>query len=116
MSAFKLPTSPLVARAWLAQIPGITAAMTATSVPRITKDTLPAWVATGLLTVQVVGGSPDIEMPIAQPVLSVKCWAVNASQDPQTGQSIVQNKVPWTRSEELAEMVRQASYGMQRDA
>lgn len=113
--ALKLPTSPLVARAWLAQIPGIAAAMTATSVPRIEKDSLPAWVATGLLTVQVVGGSPDAEMPIAQPVVSVKCWAVNATQDPQTGRVAVQAKIPWDRSEQLAEMVRAASYPMQRD-
>lgn len=115
MSTLKLPTSPLVARAWLAQIPGITAAMTATSVPRVGTDSLPAWVATGLLTVQVVGGSPDPEMPIAQPVVSVKCWAVNATQDPQTGRVAIQNKVPWDRSENLAELVRQASYPAQRD-
>jgi hypothetical protein len=115
VSVFKLPTSPLVARAWLAQVPGITAAMTATSVPRVGKDSLPAWVATGLLTVQVVGGSPDAEMAIAQPVVSVKCWAVNASQDAQTGQVVVQNKPPWGRSEQLAELVRAASYPMQRD-
>lgn len=114
--ALKLPTSPLVARAWLAQIAGITAAMTGTSLPRIPTDSLPGWVSTGFLTVQTVGGSPDVEMAIAQPVVSVKCWAVNASQDPDTGQVIVQAKVPWARSEQLAEIVRQASYPMQRQA
>lgn len=89
--------------------------MTGTSLPRIPTDSLPAWVRTGFVTVQVVGGSPDTEMAIAQPVVSVKCWAVNASQDERTGQVIVQAKVPWARSEQLAEMVRAASYPMQSD-
>jgi hypothetical protein len=114
--ALKLPTSPLVARAWLALALQQDAAMTGTSLPRIPTDSLPAWVTTGFLTVQVVGGSPDAEMRIAQPVVSVKCWAVNAAQDAQTGQVIVQNKVPWGRSEQLAETVRAASYPMQRDS
>lgn len=115
MATLKLPTTPLVARGWLALIPGITSAMTATSVPRIPEDSLPAWTSTGLLTVQTVGGSPDPEMPIAQPVVSVKCWAVNAKQDPQTGRVAVQAKIPWERSEELAELVRAGSYALQRD-
>jgi hypothetical protein len=54
-------------------------------------------------------------MAIAQPVVSVKCWAVNAKQDSQTRMVKVQNKIPWDRSEQLAELVRQASYPMQRD-
>jgi hypothetical protein len=112
----KNPTSPLVARAWLALVPGITTAMTGTSLPRIGATSLPPWVTTGFLTVQVVGGSPHLEMLIAQPVISVKCWAVNATQpDPPDGPVAVQAKVPWNRSEELAESVRQASYPMQRD-
>lgn len=115
MSTLKLPTSPLVARAWLALVPGITAAMTGTTLPRIPTDSLPAWAATGFLTVQVVGGSPDAEMALAQPVVSVKCWAVNATQDPDSGKVAVQARVPWARSEALAEAVRQASYPMQRD-
>jgi hypothetical protein len=116
MSALKLPTSPLVARAWLALIPGITANMTATSLPRVEKDYLPAWVSTGLITVMVAGGSPDVEMPIDQPVISVKCWAVNAKQPDGPGTPVeIQNKPPWTRSEELAELIKRTSYAIQRD-
>lgn len=111
----KLPTTPLVARAWLALVPGITAAMTNTSLPRIPTDSLPAWVSTGFLTVQTVGGSPDVEMPIRAPVVSVKCWAVNARQDPETGVVSVSAKPPWERSEELAEAVFAAYVPMQRD-
>jgi hypothetical protein len=112
--SLKHPTSPLVARAWLALIPGITAAMTGTSLPRIPTNTLPNWCATGFLTVQTVGGSPDIETLRAQPVVSVKCWAVNATQPTAGGPVAVQAKIPWARSEQLAETVRHASYPMQR--
>ncbi len=115
MSALKLPTSPLVARAWLALVPGITVAMTGPSVPRIPKDALPAWVATGFLSVQTVGGSPDPEMPVGNPVISVKCWAANVKQDPATKATSIEAKIPWSASEELAETVIQASYAMARD-
>jgi hypothetical protein len=114
MSAPKHPTSVLVARAWLALIPGITPAMTGTSLPRIGTNTLPNWCGTGFLTVQTVGGSPDIETLRAMPVVSVKCWAVNATQPAAGGPVAVQAKVPWARSEQLAEMIRHASYPLQR--
>jgi len=114
MSALKYPTSPLVARAWLALVPGITAAMTGTTLPRIPADSLPAWVTTGFLTVQTVGGSPSIDTMEASPVVSVKCWAVNAGQPGTGAQVAIQTKIPWSRSEELAEAVRHAIYSMQR--
>lgn len=109
MSALKNPTSPLVARAWLALIDGIAAEMTGTTLPRIGSASLPAWVSTGFLTVQTVGGSPSIDTLIAQPVVSVKCWAVNASQPSSGAPVAVSQRVPWGRSEELAETVRHAA-------
>ncbi len=114
MSALKNPTNPLVARAWLALVPGITADMTGTTLPRIGGNSLPAWAATGFLTVQTIGGSPSLDTLQAQPVVSVKCWAVNAKQPGTDTAVAVANKVPWSRSEELAETVRHASYPMQR--
>lgn len=108
MSALKNPTNPLVARAWLALVGGITTAMTGTTLPRIDKTSLPAWTSTGFLTVMAVGGSPNIDTLEAQPVVSVKCWAVNATQPGAGAQVSVQNKIPWSRSEELAETVRHA--------
>lgn len=108
MSALKNPTSPLVARAWLALVDGITAEMTGTTLPPIRDNSLPAWTGTGFLSVMTVGGSPDPDTLMAQPVVSVKCWAVNASQ-PGSGTNVaVQNKIPWARSEQLAEYVRHA--------
>jgi hypothetical protein len=111
----KTPTNPLVARAWLGLVPGITTAMTGTTLPRIGDTSLPAWTSTGFLTVQTVGGSPSIDTLLAQPVISVKCWAVNASQ-PNAGQQVaVSQKVPWYRSEALAEAVRVAADPIRRD-
>ena len=108
MSALKNPTNPLVARAWLALVDGITAEMTGTTLPRIGPTSLPAWASTGFLSVMTVGGSPNIDTLEAQPAVSVKCWAVNAEQ-PGTGANVtVSNKIPWGRSEELAESVRHA--------
>lgn len=109
VSVLKHPTNPLVARAWLALVDGITAEMTGTTLPRIGTDSLPAWARNGFLTVQTVGGSPSIDTLIAQPVVSVKCWAVNASQ-PGSGTPVaVSQRVPWGRSEELAEAIRHAA-------
>lgn len=115
MSALRHPTNPLVARAWLALVNGITAAMTGTTLPRIGDTFLPAWTSTGFLTVQTVGGSPAIDTLQAQPVLSVKCWAVNASQPGDGAQVAVSQRVPWYRSEELAEFVRVAADALRRD-
>jgi hypothetical protein len=111
----KHPTNPLVTRAWLALVPGITADMTGTTLPRISGSSLPAWVSTGFLTVQTVGGSPSIDTLQASPVVSVKCWAVNATQ-PGTGAEVaLSQRVPWGRSEELAEAVRHAADALRRD-
>lgn len=89
--------------------------MTGTTLPRIRDTSLPAWTSTGFLTVATVGGSPAIETLQAQPVISVKCWAVNASQPGSGEQVAVAAKVPWYRSEELAEYVRVAADAMRRD-
>lgn len=112
--ALKHPTNPLVARGWLSLIDGITPQMTGTTLPRLGTDSLPGWAQTGFYTVQTVGGSPSIDTLIAQPVVSVKCWAVNASQ-PGAGTTVaVSQRVPWGRSEELAEAVRHAAPVMAR--
>lgn len=110
----KLPTTPLVARAWLALIPGITTAMTGTTLPRIPTMALPTWPSTGFLTVQTLTGNPSPDTMLSQPAVSVKCWAVTASQPDPTKPVIVSAKPPWTRSEELAELVRHNIYALGR--
>lgn len=115
MADARFPTNPLVARAWLGLVPGITTDMTGTTLPRIGDTSLPPWTSTGFLTVQTVGGSPSIDTLLAQPVVSVKCWAVNASQSTPGVQVAVSQKVPWYRSEALAELVRKSADAMRRD-
>lgn len=109
-----LPNSELVARAWLATIPGITGAMVGTLLPRISESVLPGWAATGFLTVAVVGGSPHAYVPLAQPAVSVNCWAVAATQALPGGPVTVSNKPPWGKANQLAELVRQAVDPLQR--
>lgn len=114
MSTPLLPTNALVARAWLALIPGITAAMVGSTLPRIPANTLPAWPGTGFLTVQTIGGTPSPDSIQAEPVVSVKCWAATASQASAGAPVIVSDKPPWGRSEQLAELVRTNAYALQR--
>lgn len=111
MSTLLLPDSELVASGWLAAIPGWSSAMVGTTLPRLGPNgPLPDWVDTGFVTVAVVGGTPASHVPQAEPVLSVNCWAVNASCA-GPGQPInVQNKPPWGRASQLAEQIRAAAY------
>lgn len=108
-----LPNSELVACGWLANVPGFTAGMVGTTLPQMpASGPLPAWVATGFVTVgPAVGGSPGAFMPTAEPVLSINCWAVNATQSGgPTGPINVGSKPPWGKAAQLAERIRQAVY------
>jgi hypothetical protein len=89
------PTTDLVASVWIASIPGLSAAMVGPTLPKdVTK-----W-ADGFVQVMVVGGSPSLYLPVAQPVVSVDCWACKPSSD----------KAPWGRANYLAELIRSATY------
>lgn len=115
MTTLLLPNSELVACGWLAQISGWTTAMVGTTLPRIgPTGPMPAWVSTGFVTVGVVGGTPGSHVPLAEPALSVNCWAVNASCAGH-GQPInVQQKPPWDKANLLAEQIRHAVYVLDR--
>lgn len=112
MSTLLLPNSELVAAGWLAEIPGWSSAMVGTTLPRIgSTGPLPAWVTTGFATVAVVGGTPASHAPQAQPVLSINCWAVNATGTGAQGAPInVSNKPPWGKAAQLCEQIRAAAY------
>lgn len=89
------PTTDLVASAWIASIPGMDSDMVGATLPKdVTK-----W-ADGFVQVMVVGGSPNLYLPVAQPVVSVDCWAVKPGSD----------KAPWGRANYLAELIRSATY------
>lgn len=100
-----LATSELVAIAWIGSIPALAALggtqLVATTLPAdVTPGGKPApWVKTGFVTVSVVGGSPDIYLPVKKPVIQVDTWAT----DPGS------NKPPWWMANVLAETIRYAT-------
>lgn len=67
-------------------------------------DTLPTdtstWADTGFITPYATGGSSNIDVPLVQPVVTLKCWAVS----PDTGVA------PWNLAHNLAETVRAACF------
>lgn len=87
------PTNELVAVTWLKGITDL-GSRVATTLPTDTAT----WSASGFVQVTTVGGTPEITMPVAKPVLSVDCWAVA----PNTGNP------PWNKANQLAEYVRTA--------
>jgi hypothetical protein len=89
------PTSDLVAVSWLRQLPSVLAGV-ATELPRDTAT----WAEHGFIQVGTVGGTPDMYLPIAQPALSVDCWAVGSGS----------GKPPWNKANQLAEQIRAATY------
>ncbi len=89
------PTTDLVASSWIASIAGMDPAMVGPSLPQdVTK-----W-AGGFVQVMTVGGTPNLYLPVAQPVVSVDCWACKPGSD----------KAPWGRANYLAEVIRSATY------
>lgn len=89
-------TTELVAIAWISSIPGFT--------PGIADAQLPAddntWKDTGFVTVTSTGGSPDVDVQVAKPVVQVDCWACTPGS----------NLPPWLQASGLAEQIRAACY------
>lgn len=90
------PTSELVAVAWLKTLAALPSSNIATTLP---KDSA-GWTADGFVQVTAVGGSPNLYVPLNDPVVSVDCWAAAASG----------SSSPWGKANQLAEIVRAASY------
>lgn len=86
------PNSDLVAEAWLAGVPGLSASMVSTTLPQDQS----VWSTNGFVTVSVIGGSPDLYLPVRQPVIQVDCWAVNPNSP----------RPPWGKANSLAEAIR----------
>jgi hypothetical protein len=95
-------TDELVCAQWIATIPGFTPAMVGTTLPPdVNADgSLAPWVATGFVTVAVVGGNPDPLLPVNWPVLQVDCWATVPGS----------NKPPWHQAAALAGAIRRATW------
>jgi hypothetical protein len=91
----RLATSELVAISWIGSISGLSTQIVATQLPA--DDT--SWSGTGFVTVAVIGGSPNVYLPVKKPVFQVDCYAVKPGS----------NKPPWWRANVLAETIRYAT-------
>lgn len=96
MTVQLIPSAEQVAVAWISTIPGLMADGVATQLP----DDARKWAANGFITVAVVGGSPDMYIPIRKPIIQVDGWAVNLGS----------GKPPWGKASGLLEQVRMATY------
>ncbi|MDX2697251.1 hypothetical protein [Streptomyces ipomoeae] len=86
-------TPELVATAWLKTIVGDRVATT------LPKDNS-TWAASGFCTLTSAGGTPNLYVPLREPVMSIDCWAVNADSQ----------KPPWNKAAMLAEAIQAACY------
>src|SRR5258707_311385 len=69
--------------------------------PDVNPDGTPAaWLTTGFVTVQLVGGTPHSLLPVRKPVIEVKCWvAVPGSNLP-----------PWEAAKALGQVITKATW------
>ncbi|MET8826099.1 hypothetical protein ABZX40_13585 [Streptomyces sp. NPDC004610] len=86
-------TPELVATAWLKTIVGDRVATT------LPKDAA-SWTENGFVTLVVVGGTPNLYVPLREPALGVDCWAFNQQSQ----------KPPWNKAAVLAEAIQAACY------
>lgn len=86
------PNSELVAVAWLKGVPGLDPSKVATSRPRDNTS----WAETGFVQVGDAGGSPDRDIPMRRPVMSLHLWGSPSTQS---------GKPPWNRAAALGEAI-----------
>lgn len=97
MTTLQHATTDLVACTWLASLPGFSPAMVGTTLPRPDGDGVLSWASTGFVQVTaVVGGTPEMYVPLASPVIQIDCWATQADSD----------LPPWAKANALAENIR----------
>jgi hypothetical protein len=84
-------TPELVATAWLRTVVGDRVATT------LPKDNA-SWAASGFCTLVSVGGTPNLYVPLREPVMGVDCWAFNPDSQ----------KPPWDKAAMLAEAIAAA--------
>lgn len=95
------PTSALVVCAWIAEnVPGVTAAMVATALPRDPQ----AWASTGFVQVTIVPGAADVDGLVRNVYAQVDCWAATLD-----AAGTVSQKRPVHRANGLAEAIRVAT-------
>lgn len=95
------PTSELVGINWIKTISGMPTLSVATTLPGPDDEFgNTSWAASGFVQVAVVGGSPDLDVPVRIPVFSVDCWAVNVGK----------KNPPYGRANAIAEQIVNSVY------
>lgn len=87
----------LVAAAWLRTVVGN---RVATVLPKPGPDGTLSWADYGFVTLVTAGGTPNLYVPLREPVMGVSCWAVNPGSQ----------KPPWDKAAMLAEAIQAACY------
>lgn len=102
MTTLQHATTDLVAVAWLASLPAFSPAMVGTILPRPDSDGVLPWASTGFVQVTSgVGGTPEKDVPLANPVVQIDCWAAQSNSD----------LPPYAKANALAEAIRWACLG-----
>lgn len=91
MAVVLLPNTELVVISYLQTMPGVTADVIATQPPQDESQ----WKQNGCITVSVVGGHPDADLPTRNPIVQLDFFAVNPGSD----------KPPWYKAASLGEQV-----------
>lgn len=96
-----LPTSALVAVAWLGQrVAGLVPAQVATRLPR----DVTTWADAGFVQLTIIPGAAEVDIPVRHAIVQVDAWGVNVASDGSAGTKPAVNKA--TR---LAELVYRAT-------
>lgn len=90
--ALLLPNTDLVAVAWLKRNPKFSEKGIGIATVLPNDD---AALRAGFITTTIVGGSPEIDVPIRRPVVQVSAWAAPASPG--------STKTPWPQAAQIAE-------------
>lgn len=90
-------TPELVAIAWLKTVVGD---RVATTLPKPSREGTVSWADGGFVTLVTSGGTPNLYVPLREPVMAVDCWAVNPGSQ----------KPPWDEAAMLAEAIQAACY------
>jgi hypothetical protein len=97
MSLLLRATPELVATAWLTTVVGD---RVATTLPKPAADGSISWADEGFVTLVTAGGTPNLYVPLREPVIGVDCWATNPGSQ----------KPPWNKAAALAEAIQAACY------
>lgn len=92
MTTTKYATTTRAALAWLATLPGLTPAMVGDKLPEDNST----WAASGFVTAKGVGGTPEMYVPLREPVVSIDCYTA-----PPAGS----RDADWNQAENLANAV-----------